>query len=71
MMRHVIIHTRTAVEKKRLVKFVNDNEDDYAFIRRYIRADGSYGDVGDVIACATEKAQFKIRLMFEGRDYVV
>jgi len=71
MIRHVIIHARTIAEKIRLAKFLSDNEDNYTFIRKYIRADGSYGDVGDVYACATEKAQFKIRLMFEGRDYVV
>ncbi len=71
MIKHVIIYTRTTVEENRLTKFLIDNEDDYTFIRKYVRADGSYSDVGDVYACATEKAQFKIRLMFEGRDYVV
>jgi len=71
MIKHVIIYARTADELDRLTKFLSDNEDHYTFVRDYIRAGGTIRDRGGVYSCISEKAQFKIRLMFESRDYVV
>lgn len=71
MIKHVIIYARTNSERDRLDKFISENEGSYTFIRNYIRADGTMKDLGGVYSCVSEKAQFKIRLMFEGRDYVV
>lgn len=74
MICHVIIFANTKIEIERLDKFLDEHEGDYKFIRDYKRASHPKTGIwklGGVYSCKTEKAQFMIRLQFEGRDYVV
>ncbi len=69
--RHIIVFSRSSEDHERFQKFLLENEAEYTYIRSYIRADGTMKDIGVIYACATEKAEFKLRLMFETKDYIV
>lgn len=73
MIRNIIVFTRSDAERIRLNKFVEENENDYKFIRGYNRSGNwlNLDSIGRIYSCISEKAQFKIRLMFECKDYVV
>lgn len=72
-MKHVIVFCNTQDELNRLMNFINENKDDYKFIRMYTRSCMTRlrDDAGRVFSCRTEKAQFMLRLMFETKNYVV
>lgn len=72
MTTHIIVFCNSAADVTRLFDFVRENEDDYKFIRKYRRSDFRRIDSdGRVFSCKDGKAEFKMRLMFDTRNYVV
>lgn len=73
-MNYLIVFCKDQEETERLFAFVNANEDDYKFIRKYRRAmifREIRNDDGRVFKCSDEKAEFRMRLMFNTRNYVI
>ena len=73
-MNHVIVFCKDQEETERLFAFINANEDDYKFIRKYRRSmtfSNLRKDDGRVFSCNSEKAEFRLRLMFNTQNYVV
>lgn len=73
IMRDIIVLCGSLEEWDRLYKFIEENNEcNYiSSIKKYGRTFMNQNDVGIVISCASEKAQFKLQLTFETRDYVV
>ena len=73
-MNHLIVFCENKDEIERLFAFVNANEDDYKFIRKYRRS-MTFRDIrkndGRVFSCSNDKAEFRMRLMFNTQNYVV
>lgn len=75
-MRNVIVYCRDKDEVQRLFAFVQANEEDYKFVRKYRRAiDFSNKfdtrEDGRVFSCKDDKAEFRMRLMFDTKNYVI
>ena len=73
-MNHLIVYCEDADDVQRLFDFVREHENDYKFIRKYSRA-MTFKNLGKrngrVFSCKDEKAEFKMRLMFNTSDYVI
>ena len=75
-MSYVIVFCEGKDEVERLFDFVNLNEDDYKFVRKYRRAIGfsnryDLKEDGRIFRCKDDKAEFRMRLMFDTKDYVI
>lgn len=73
-MRHVIVYCDGPGDVERLFEFVREHEDDYKFIRKYRRSMTvrNLGVLdGRVFSCKDEKAEFKMRLMFNTKNFVI
>lgn len=75
-MNNVIVFCEDKDDVQRLFDFVRLNEGDYKFVRKYRRAIG-FGnrydtkEDGRIFRCKDDKAEFRMRLMFDTKDYVI
>jgi len=75
-MNYLIVFCDTQAEIERLFEFVHKHEDEYKFVRKYRRAIGYSNkydtkEDGRIFRCKDDKAEFRMRLMFTTKNYVI
>ena len=77
MSSRIIVLVHDTDDVIRLLEYIRENEDEYKYIRHWRRsmsfklADRHKAQEGRVVECKNERAEFKLRLMFETGDYVI